>query len=139
HLVLSTLHSLNANQTLDRITQFFPMEMEQNVHFQLANILRAIISQRLVRTSDGQGRVAVIEIMIASPRIRELIAKGDIGEIKQSMEQGVQDGMQTFDLHLLRLYNQGIVTREDALKAADSPGDLNLRMQGLTTGTSSIA
>ncbi|MCB9768473.1 MAG: PilT/PilU family type 4a pilus ATPase [Candidatus Omnitrophica bacterium] len=134
HLVLSTLHSLNANQTLDRITQFFPMEMEQNVHFQLANILRAIISQRLVRTSDGQGRVAVIEIMIASPRIRELIAKGDIGEIKQSMEQGVQDGMQTFDLHLLRLYNQGIVTREDALKAADSPGDLNLRMQGLTTG-----
>ncbi|MCA9425744.1 MAG: type IV pili twitching motility protein PilT, partial [Candidatus Omnitrophica bacterium] len=99
----------------------------------------AIISQRLVRTSDGQGRVAVIEIMIASPRIRELIAKGDIGEIKQSMEQGVQDGMQTFDLHLLRLYNQGIVTREDALKAADSPGDLNLRMQGLTTGTSSIA
>ncbi len=139
HLVLSTLHSLNANQTLDRITQFFPLEMEHNIHLQLSNILKSIISQRLVRTSDGQGRVAVIEIMIASARIRELIAKGDIGEIKQVMEQGVQDGMQTFDLHLLRLYNQGIITREDALKSADSPGDLNLRMQGLTTGTSQIA
>lgn len=139
HLVLSTLHSLNANQTLDRITQFFPLEMEHNVHLQLSNILKAIISQRLVRTSDGEGRVAVIEIMIASARIRELIAKGEVGEIKQVMEQSVQDGMQTFDLHLLRLYNQGIVSREDALRSADSPGDLNLRMQGLTTGTSRIA
>jgi twitching motility protein PilU len=135
HLVLSTLHSLNANQTLARITQFFPLEMEVNVHRQLASILRAIISQRLVPRADGQGRVAVVEILLVTPRIKELIAKGDIGEIKITMAQSRQDGMQTFDQHLLHLYNQGIVGRDDALRAADSPGDLNLGMQGLTTGT----
>ncbi len=139
HLVLSTLHSLNANQTLERITQFFPLEMERNVHHQLSNVLRAIISQRLVPRADGQGRVAVVEIMIASPRIRELIAKGNISEIKSTMEQSTQDGMQTFDQHLLHLFNRGIVSREDALRAADSVGDLNLRMQGLTTGTTALA
>ncbi|NUN96516.1 MAG: PilT/PilU family type 4a pilus ATPase [Candidatus Omnitrophica bacterium] len=139
HLVLSTLHSLNANQTLERITQFFPLEMETNIHHQLSNVLRAIISQRLVPRADGEGRVAVVEIMIASPRVRELVSKGEIGEIKPTMEHSVQDGMQTFDQHLLHLYNQKLINREEALRAADSPGDLNLRMQGLTTGTSSLS
>ncbi len=139
HLVLSTLHSLNANQTLERITQFFPLEMEPNIHRQLANVLRAIISQRLVPRADKSGRVAVVEIMIASPRVRELVSKGNVGEIKITMEQSTQDGMQTFDQHLLQLFNRGIVSREEALRAADSVGDLNLRMQGLTTGTSSLA
>jgi len=138
HLVLSTLHSLNANQTLERITQFFPLEMETNIHLQLSNILRAIISQRLVRRSDGEGRVPAIEIMLSSPRIRELIAKGAISEIKVVMEQSIQDGMQTFDYHLLNLYNDGVVGREEALAAADSPGDLNLRMHGLTTGSAAL-
>jgi twitching motility protein PilU len=138
HLVLSTLHSLNANQTLERIIQFFPLEMERSIFHQLANVLRAIISQRLVPRTDKQGRVAVVEIMLASPRVRELIAKGSVGEIKSAMEQSTQDGMQTFDQHLLYLFNKGIVSREDALRAADSVGDLNLRMQGLTTGTSSL-
>lgn len=139
HLVLSTLHSLNANQTLERITQFFPLEMEPSIHRQLSNVLRGIISQRLVPRADKSGRAAVVEIMIASPRIRELISKGNVGDIKTTMEQSVQDGMQTFDQHLLQLFNQGIVSREDALRAADSVGDLNLRMQGLTTGTSVLA
>jgi len=139
HLVLSTLHSLNANQTLDRITQFFPLDMKPNVQFQLANILRAVVSQRLVPKKDGTGRVAILEIMITTARVRELIAKGDIGELKTVMEAGGQDGMQTFDSHLHRLYNEGVLDREDALRAADSKGDLNLRMQGLTTGTTSIA
>lgn len=139
HLVLSTLHSLNSNQTLERITQFFPLEMERNIQLQLANTLKAIISQRLVSRSDGTGRTAVVEVMIVSPRIRELVAKGSVSEIKVSMTESTQDGMQTFDLHLLDLYNQGVVTREDALRAADSPGDLNLRMQGLTTGTTGLS
>jgi twitching motility protein PilU len=139
HLVLSTLHSLNANQTLERISQFFPLEMERNIHLQLSNILRAVISQRLVRRSDGQGRLPVIEIMLASPRVRELIAKGDISEVKTVMAQSNPDGMQTFDQHLLALYNEKLITRDDAMAMADSPGDLNLRMQGLTTGTVGLA
>lgn len=138
HLVLSTLHSLNANQTLDRITQFFSLEMERNVQIQLSNILRGIISQRLVRRADGQGRVPAIEIMLASPRIRELIAKGEISEIKTVMAQSTQDGMQTFDQHLLRIYQQGLITRDDALAVADSRGDLNLMMQGLSSGTAAM-
>jgi twitching motility protein PilU len=139
HLVLSTLHSLNANQTLERITQFFPLEMEANIHLQLSNTLRGIISQRLIRMADGQGRLPVIEIMLASARVRELVAKGEIGEIKTVMAQSTQDGMQTFDQHLLHLFNEGLITRDDALVSADSPGDLNLRMQGLTTGSVSLS
>jgi twitching motility protein PilU len=138
HLVLSTLHSLNANQTLDRITQFFPLDMEKNIQLQLSHIIRAIISQRLVPRADGTGRVAVLEIMIATARIKELIAQGEIGEIKKTMAEGRQEGMQTFDLHLLHLYNQKVVTRDEAMRAADSPGDLNLRMQGLSSGTDGI-
>lgn len=138
HLVLSTLHSINANQTLDRIMQFFPQELEHQIYKQLALTLRAVVSLRLVPRADGRGRVPAVEIMLSSARIRELIASGDIAEIKPVMEASTQDGMISFDQCLLRLYSHGIITMENALQYADVPGDLKMKMEGMATGTSGI-
>lgn len=135
HLVLSTLHSINANQTLERIVQFFPKEQEDNIFAQVANTLIGIVSQRLVQSTDGKRRYAIVEVMIRSARIKELIEKKNIGDIKGAMESSVQDGMQTFDQHLLRLYNEKLINTEEALRCADSPGDLKLKMMGMSTGT----
>lgn len=139
HLVLSTLHSINANQTLERIIQFFPTDVESKIFQQISMTLIAIVSQRLLPTIDGEHRVPAVEIMIASSRIRELIHKGEVGEIKKAIESSVQDGMQSFDQHLLSLHEKGVISKEDALRAADSPGDLKLKMMGLTSGRVSIA
>ena len=138
HLVLSTLHSINANQTLERVMQFFPSDIEDKVFQQLALTLEAIISQRLLPRKDGKGLVPAIEVLIASARIRELVRKGEIQDIKLAIEASRQDNMQTFDQCLYDLVNNDLVTREAALRAADSPGDLSLKLQGLTSGTSSI-
>lgn len=135
HLVLSTLHSVNANQTLERIMQFFPKDMEDKVFQQLSMTLRAVVSQRLIQRADRPGRIPAAEVMICSARIRELIAKGQIGDIKLVMEVSNQDGMQTFDQCLLMLYKRKIIGQEAALRGADNPGDLKLKMQGLSTGT----
>lgn len=139
HLVLSTLHSINANQTMERIMQFFPKNMESRVYAQVSMVLVSIISQRLLPTADGESLVPAVEVMLTSSRIRELISKGQLAEIKEVMENSQQDGMQTFDRHLLYLHQKGLVSKEEALRAADSPGDLNLRMQGLTPGTIRLA
>jgi twitching motility protein PilU len=135
HLVLSTLHSINANQTLERIMQFFPKNMESRVYAQLSLVLIAVISQRLLPTIDGEKLIPAVEIMLTSARLRELISKGDVAALKEVMENSTQDGMMTFDQHLLQLYKKNLITKEEALRASDSPGDLNLRMQGLTPGT----
>lgn len=138
HLVLSTLHSINANQTLDRIMQFFPQELEHQIYKQLALTLRAVVSLRLVPRADGKGRVPAVEVMIASARIRELIARGDVSEIKNAMEASTQDGMISFDQCLLRLYGHGIITMETAMRYADVPGDIKMKMEGLASGTDGI-
>jgi len=135
HLVLSTLHSVNANQTMERIMQFFPKNMESRIYAQLSLVLVAVISQRLLPTLDGEKLVPAVEILLTSARVRELIAKGEIAALKEVMEKSVQDGMQTFDYSLLQMYKRKMISKEEALLAADSPGDLNLRMQGLTSGT----
>jgi len=135
HLVLSTLHSTNANQTLQRIIQFFPKEIESKIYPQVAQTLRAVISQRLVPRADGEGLVPAVEIMLTSARIRELISKAEIDRIKPVIESSRQDGMQTFDQSLYDLVSMGVITEEAAYQAADSPGDLKLKLQGLGTGS----
>ncbi len=135
HLVLSTLHSTNANQTLQRIIQFFPKEIESKIYPQIAQTLRAVVSQRLVPRGDGAGMVPAVEIMLTSARIRELIAKAEIDRLKPVIEASRQDGMQTFDQSLYDLVSMGIITEEAAYQAADSPGDLKLKLQGLGTGS----
>ena len=99
HLCLATLHSNNANQAMERIMNFFPVERHKQIYLQLSLNLKAVASQRLVKTVDKQ-RVAAVEILLGSPRIKDLVHKGQIADIKEAMEKGSSIGMQTFDMHL---------------------------------------
>jgi len=128
HLALATLHANNANQAVDRILGFFPIESQAKLMQDIALNLRAIISQRLVRTVDG-GRCAAIEIMINTPLISDLIAKGDISGMKPIMAKSRELGMQTFDQALLELYQSGKVSYDEALKNADSRNELRLQIK----------
>lgn len=127
HLCLSTLHANNANQALDRIINFFPEERHKQLLLDLSLNLIAIVSQRLVPTVDGK-RAAAVEVMLVTPRARDLIRKGAISELKEMMEKSANEGMQTFDMSLLQLYNQGLISQEEALKNADSANNLRLKI-----------
>lgn len=128
HLCLATLHSNSANQALERVMNFFPPERHAQIYMQLSLNLRSIISQRLVRTIDGN-RSAAIEILLDSPRVKDLINKAQIGELKEAMEKSTNVGMQTFDQHLYDLYKAGKISLEEALKNADSANNLRLRVK----------
>lgn len=128
HLALGTLHANNANQALERILNFFPIERHPQIYMQLSLNLRSIISQRLIPTVEGK-RVAAIEIMLDTPRIKDLILKGEIGLLKDTMAQGYQEGMQTFDQHIYDLYKAGRIDYNNAIAHADSPNDLRLRIK----------
>ncbi|MDX8392848.1 MAG: PilT/PilU family type 4a pilus ATPase [Mariprofundaceae bacterium] len=128
HLALATLHANNANQALERVLNFFPRDMHEQVVLNLAMNVRAILSQRLVRTIDGK-RAPAIEIMINSPRISDLIKKSDISGIKEAMAEGGTYGMQTFDQHLQRLWRDGIISEDEALRNADAVNDLRLKIK----------
>lgn len=128
HVCLATLHANNANQTLERIINFFPDTAHHGLLLDLGQHLRAIISQRLVQAKDGK-RVAAVEIMLNSPYIAELIEDGRIGEIKDAMEKGDLDGMQTFDQALYSLYKADVIDIEAALRNADSRNNLRLRLR----------
>ncbi|MGQ9693928.1 MAG: PilT/PilU family type 4a pilus ATPase [Thermodesulfobacteriota bacterium] len=129
HLVLSTLHSTNAPQTIERILNFFSKDHHPQVLMQLSYNLRAIISQRLIPL-ENKGRYPVLEILINTAFVQETIQKGDLGQLKKIMEAGKQEGMQTFDLHLQELVEKKIVSEEKALAYADSPSDLRLKLRG---------
>lgn len=128
HLCLATLHSNNANQAMERVMNFFPAERHKQIYLQLSLNLRGIISQRLVRTVDG-GRAAAIEILLDSPRVKDLIHKAEIADLKEAMEKSTNHGMQTFDQALFDLYKAGKITLEEALKNADSANNLRLRVK----------
>ena len=128
HLCLATLHANNANQALERILNFFPEERHPQILLQLSLNLRAIISQRLIATPDGR-RVAAVEILIATPRVKDLIYKNEVGLLKEAMAQGSQDGMQTFDQHIFILYKEGRISYENAIAYADSANDVRLRIK----------
>ena len=128
HLAISTLHANNANQALDRIINFFPEERRHQLFQDLGNNLRAFISQRLIPTVDGK-RCAAVEVLLGSATIKELIQKGNLNSIKEVMEKSENLGMQTFDAALFHLYNLGKITEDEALKNADSPNNLRLRMK----------
>ena len=127
HLAISTLHANNANQALDRIINFFPEERRPQLFQDLSSNLQAFISQRLIPTKDGK-RMAAIEILLGSPTIKEMIKRGDLHEIKEIMEKSENIGMQTFDGALFKLHQEGYISLEDALKNADSPNNLRLRI-----------
>jgi twitching motility protein PilU len=127
HLCLATLHSNNANQAMERIMNFFPHERHAQIYMQLSLNLRGILSQRLVKRKDD-GRVAAIEILLDSPRVKDLILKGQITELKEAMEKSNNIGMQSFDQALFELYSSEKITLDEALKNADSANNLRLRV-----------
>ena len=129
HLCLGTLHSNSANQTIDRIINFFPEERRKQLLMDLSSNLRAIISQRLVRTSDGKGRKAAIEILINTPIVADKLLKGEFHEIKTIMSKSRELGMKTFDWSLFELYNEGAISYEEALRNSDSANELRLNIK----------
>jgi len=128
HLAISTLHANNANQALDRIINFFPEERRNQLLHDLGNNIRAIVSQRLIPTVDGK-RCAAIEILLGSHTVKQMIMKGQLNEIKETMEKSSNMGMKTFDGHLYELAQEGKITEAEALKNADSANNLRLRFK----------
>jgi len=136
HLVFSTLHTVDAVQTLHRIMDFFEPHQQEQIRKQLASVLRAIVSQRLIPTKDGLGRRAAAEILIGNRTVRDFIEQGkSFKEISGLIEEGAsQYGMQTFDQALYALWSDGRISEKTALEYSTSPRDLKLRLQGLAAG-----
>jgi twitching motility protein PilU len=129
HLCLGTLHANSASHTMDRIINFFPEERRSQLLMDLSANLRAIVSQRLVRTVDGNGRKAAFEILINTPTIADRIFKGEFHELKEIMTKSRELGMRTFDWALFELYNAGHIAYEEALRNADSANELRLNIK----------
>ena len=133
HLVLSTLHTIDASKTVDRIIGVFPKNEEQSIRTRLAQVFRFIVSQRLLPRADGQGRIAAIEILKSTSRTREYMERGEAEgrSLIDAMEQGELEGMQTFDGVIERLVRDGAVAREDALSYATNAGNMQLRLSDM--------
>ena len=129
HLCMATLHANSANQALDRILNFFPEERREQLLLDLSLNLRGMISQRLMPRQGTKGRIAALEVLLNTPLVSDLIAKGDVVEIKEIMQKSRELGMQTFDQALFDLFESGTVSYEDALRNADSVNDLRLHIK----------
>ena len=148
HLCLATLHANSANQALDRIINFFPEERRAQLLMDLSLNLKGMVSQRLIPRQDSKGRVAVVEVMLNSPLISDMIFKGEVSEIKEIMKKSRELGMQTFDQALFDAYETNQITYENALRNADSVNDLRLQIklnsqrgktQDLSAGTENLS
>ena len=135
HLVLSTLHTLDAAETINRIVGVFPPFQQKQIRIQLSSVLRAVISQRLVPRADGKGRVPAAEILINTARVREYIEDKDkTKKIREAIAQGyVSYGMQTFDQSLMALYRENLISFEEAMAQASNPDDFALRVRGISS------
>lgn len=131
HLCISTLHANNANQALDRIINFFPEERKQQLLMDLSMNLQAFVSQRLVPTVDGK-RCAAIEVLLGTPRVTDLILRGQIDGIKEVMQKSEDVGMKTFDTALFELYMEGLISEDEALRNADAPNNVRLKIKFAT-------
>lgn len=136
HLCLSTLHANNANQALERIINFFPEDRKRQLLMDLSLNLKAVVSQRLVPLKGGKGRIAAVEVLLNTPMVADLIYKGEVALIKETMAKSNEAGMVTFDQSLLRLYMDGLIDYQDAMRAADSQNDLRLavKMESMRRG-----
>ncbi|MFA7406152.1 MAG: type IV pilus twitching motility protein PilT [Pelobacteraceae bacterium] len=135
HLVMSTLHTMDAAETINRIIGVFPPYHQRQVRIQLASIIKAVISQRLVPKSDGKGRVPAVEVMLASARVRECIDDKDkTKQLNDAISQGfVTYGMQSFDQSLMRLYSNKLITYDEALRQSSNPDDFALKISGISS------
>ncbi len=141
HLVFSTLHTLDAPETVNRIVGAFPPHQQGQIRHQLARVLKAAVSQRLLPRADGKGRALAAEVLIATAYIRDCIAEPEKTSLMADAiaAGGSQYGMQTFDQAILRLYEQGLVTMEEALRWVTNVEEFKMRLRGITTGTASSA
>jgi len=131
HLVVSTLHTMDAKETIGRIIGMFPQEEQSRIRIALSFVLEAVVSQRLVKTKDDE-RIPAVEILLKTTRIAELIAENRDNEILESIEKGKDVyGTQSYDQSLYQLYNRGIISKSTALRHATNPSDLSLKMQGI--------
>lgn len=139
HMVLSTLHTIDAMETINRIVSVFPPYQQKQIRIQLAGVIKAIVSQRLMPTKDGRGRVPAVEVMVTTSRVRECIEDKDkTKEITDAITKGFTSyGMQTFDQSILSLLNRGLISYDEALKQASNPADFALKVKGIT-GTSDM-
>jgi twitching motility protein PilT len=137
HLVLSTLHTPNTVQAVDRIIDTFSGELQRQFRLLLSNSLKGVVSQRLLTRADEKGRVPATEVMVVTPTISSLILEGKTEEIYPYLQQGASDGMQTFTQSLLRLYEAGLINKEEALFHADQPTEFRLGSEGHSTATAS--
>jgi twitching motility protein PilU len=126
HLVLATLHSTNASQTLERLLNLFPQDLHGQIRMLLSLSLVGIVSQRLVASSDRKSRLPAVEVLLPTPRVKDILKQGDLGGIKGALAQG-GDGMQSFDESLYRMVRAGRLSKEEAFAYADSPNDFRLR------------
>ena len=130
HLVLSTLHANNAVQTIERVLQFFPEDMQHPVLQQLSLNVRGIVAQRLIPSVEGK-RVAAIEVMLVNARMQELLREGALTSIKRELDQFLPEGMQSFDRSLVELFKAGKITAEEAMRNSDNPNDMRLKLKHL--------
>jgi len=134
HLVFSTLHTVNAMQTVERIVSFFPPHQHELLRLQLALNLAGVCSQRLIKNKDGTAMVPAVELMINTPTVRELLEQGQTRQLPKALAEGSYYGTMTFNQSLIRLFHAGNISLEDALAASDNPDDLKLQMRGITQG-----
>ncbi len=134
HLVLSTLHTIDAVSTISRIVDMFPPHQQNQVRFQLASTLVGIISQRLLKRKDKMGLVPACEVLIGNSTVRKWIRENKLTEIPKIIQEGQLEGMQSFNQHLLELYRKNIIEASEALMASPNPSDLELAIKGITAG-----
>lgn len=131
HLVFSTLHTTNAMLTIDRIMDMFPSSMHDQIRSQLSMQLKACVAQRLIPASTGKGRVPAVEVMFNNPGIAALIRENNIKQIPVAITNGQEEGMQTFNISLVSLIKQNLITESDAMSASDNPEELKMNLQGI--------
>lgn len=134
HLVMSTLHTINAVQTVERILSYFPAEQQGLIRLQLSMVLQGVISLRLLNTIDGTGRIPAIELLLSTPSVRETLKEGRTANLTKVLAEGEFFGTQTFDQCLSRLYHEGRIDYHDALATADNPDELKLVIAGISRG-----
>ncbi len=132
HLVLSTIHTMDASHTIQRIIDSYPPEQQGPMRMAVANILRGVIAQKLIATEDGQGRMPCTEVMIMTPYIRQLVTDNKMTEVYSAIARGQNDGMLTFDQDLLRLCKEGRISKESALVETTRPDNFLSMLQGIS-------
>jgi twitching motility protein PilT len=138
HLVLSSLHTLDATETINRIVSVCPPHQQKQIRRQLASVLRAVVSLRLVPRADGQSRVPAVEVMVSTPFIRDCIVNEEKTRLIQgAIAQGTTEGMQTFDQALFDLCQKGLITREEAARRCTNPDEFRMMLSGVDTGSRS--